>query len=83
VNISRCRFVAAFIALAIIGASDVHSQKHSGGDAPSMKVPFTDITRSAGVNFRQIKHQPQKLPTIGSGGLFFDYTTTDGSTSSG
>lgn len=71
-----CRFVAVCFALAIIGGSDVHSQKHAGGDAPSMNVRFTDSSVSAGVGFRQINGvSPEKhlAETIGSGGLFFDY----------
>jgi len=76
VNISGCRFVAAFMALAIFAGSDVHSQKHSVSDAPSPNVRFTDISASAGLNFRQINGaSPEKhlAETIGSGGLFFDY----------
>ena len=40
-----CRFIAV-IALAAIGRSEVQSQKED--------VRFTDISSSAGVNFRQI-----------------------------
>ena len=62
-----CRFIAV-IALAAIGRSEVQSQKED--------VRFTDISSSAGVNFRQINGaSPDKhlAETIGSGGLFFDF----------
>ena len=75
-NISGCRFVAAFIALGIIGGRAVYSQKHADGNASSTNVRFTDIGGTAGVNFRQINGaSPEKhlAETIGSGGLFFDY----------
>ena len=75
-NISGCRFVAAFIALGIIGGRAVYSQKHADGNAPSMNVRFTDISGTAGVNFRQINgasREKHLAETIGSGGLFFDY----------
>jgi enediyne biosynthesis protein E4 len=76
VNISGCRFVAAFIALGIIGGRAVYSQKHADGNASSMNVRFTDIGGTAGVNFRQINgasREKHLAETIGSGGLFFDY----------
>ena len=74
-NVSGCRFVAVFIALAVIGRGDVHSQKPAGS-TPSTNVRFTDISSSAGVDFRHINGaSPDKhlVETIGSGGLFFDY----------
>ena len=76
VNVSGCRFVFVFVALAVIGRGDVHSQKHVASVAPSANVGFTDISSSAGVHFRQINGaSPEKhlAETIGSGGLFLDF----------
>jgi len=67
VSVWSCRLAAVFVALAIVDSTVVQSQKPVG---------FTDITRSAGVQFRQINGaSPEKhlAETIGSGGLFFDY----------
>jgi hypothetical protein len=67
VNVARCRIAAVLIGLAIAGRGDVHSQKPVG---------FTDVTASAGVQFRQINgasREKHLAETIGSGGVFFDY----------
>jgi hypothetical protein len=68
VKVPRVVFAAAAaIGLVVIGHRDLHSQKPAG---------FTDVTASAGVQFRQINGaSPEKhlAETIGSGGLFVDY----------
>ena len=66
-TLSGCRLAAALIGLALISRTEVHGQKHLG---------FTDISRSAGVQFRQINgasRDKHLAETIGSGGLFFDF----------
>ena len=69
------RVAASFVALALITAVQVAGQRSSSVDT-AMTVRFTDISTSAGVNFRHVNGaSPDKhlVETIGSGGLFFDY----------
>ncbi len=70
-----CRAASLLIALALVADGDVHGQKSPAADA-ALSARFTDVSASAGVNFRHINGaSPDKhlIETIGSGGLFFDY----------
>ena len=67
------RVAASFVALALITAGHVAGQR---SPSVEMAVRFTDISTSAGLNFRHVNGaSPDKhlVETIGSGGLFFDY----------
>ena len=66
---------ALLIALAFVAEGRLDGQNPPAADAAA-RVRFTDVSSSAGVNFRHINGaSPDKhlIETIGSGGLFFDY----------
>ena len=69
-----CLLVAGFT-VAIVSAR-VNGQRHSADGAAAVR--FVDISRDAGVDFRQTNGasaDKHLIETIGSGGLFFDYDT--------
>ncbi|MEO8255730.1 MAG: CRTAC1 family protein [Acidobacteriota bacterium] len=65
---------AAIAAVIVAGGGDVRGQRREGPEDAATQ--FTDISRSARIDFRHINgSSPDKhlVETIGSGGLFFDY----------